>query len=736
MDELHPNHMSHNSNEDQSLLTNLSPDDWAKRLSAGLTKEQIIQKIENRDYSVWAKFILDYTKPGQKVLELGSGTGEISGHLAFENRKVTLLDFSESMLHFSESMFKHFHQKIIAPAFCKWDCTMPLPFNPDAFDVVFSVGLLEHFDDEIIVAILKNVSKVTDGIIISLVPNANSTPYMMGKTLQEMAGTWKWGKEDPKKTLHEHYLKAGMIFLEETTIAPYHALRFVDEYIASTFLKWYEKMGQEELSKRKQGYLLAAVGSPLRAVNNPEKTVLSQKDHETRNNHSTSLPMPENHEAGTSQFSIENQQIHPSRPSDENQNNLTSQEVDKDQVHSTSQLDNEIRKDDTIYPSNENQNNDVSQLGSENQTDSTSQPANENHESITSQSTNEAHISVTKTLVVVPNDPLEAYDKAGYPDLTQYFNPGGYFDKVYCLSPWEKKAYTKFDMEVIPLIKQGDYTYFFKSENISAIRAYDFRAAHGLLQFTKIPEGIPFIVSVHDDKPERFVNISADRYIAMSNKVKQMLTDNQIPAEKVEVMPNRIDTNIFKPVENFKNIPAEIINKVKNLEQKMILCIGRWCEQKNQDTLLKALDLLDPSYFLVVIGRGYPLVPEPNTDVFDYPAIPNNQLPQWYSICDCFCLPSRWEGFGTVFIEAMACGAIVVTSNISPMNEYIQHNYNGILIDEYENPDAVAVAINDIQYLTPKRLADIRLTAIESAQHFSQLEVDTQEVEIYKSLIK
>ena len=73
-------------------------------------------------------------------------------------------------------------------------------------------------------------------------------------------------------------------------------------------------------------------------------------------------------------------------------------------------------------------------------------------------------------------------------------------------------------------------------------------------------------------------------------------------------------------------------------------------------------------------------------------AVKNTELPLWYSWCDCMCTPSRWEGFGIVFIEAAACGAAIVTSDIGPMNEYLTPE-SACLVEDFENPSALAVAI-------------------------------------------
>ena len=68
-------------------------------------------------------------------------------------------------------------------------------------------------------------------------------------------------------------------------------------------------------------------------------------------------------------------------------------------------------------------------------------------------------------------------------------------------------------------------------------------------------------------------------------------------------------------------------------------------------------------------------------------AVPNVDLAHYYASADVFCTPSRWEGFGIVFVEAMAAGSVVVTSNVAPMNEFISHRKSGILVDDHENPE-------------------------------------------------
>ena len=116
-------------------------------------------------------------------------------------------------------------------------------------------------------------------------------------------------------------------------------------------------------------------------------------------------------------------------------------------------------------------------------------------------------------------------------------------------------------------------------------------------------------------------------------------------------------------------------------------------------------------------------------------SIKNPDLPLWYSGCDCVCVPSRWEGFGLVFIEAAACGAPIVTSDIAPMNEYLQHNVSACLVRDYENPEAISHAIRKTCEDNHYRLT-ISAGAVKAARPFDRHIVDKAEASIYQEALK
>ena len=99
------------------------------------------------------------------------------------------------------------------------------------------------------------------------------------------------------------------------------------------------------------------------------------------------------------------------------------------------------------------------------------------------------------------------------------------------------------------------------------------------------------------------------------------------------------------------------------------------------------------------------------------------------------CTPSRWEGFGIVFIEALACEAIVVTSDIAPMNEYIKNMINGLLVKDYENPQALAEMIK-LACTNSKVRESLKRNARKSVEEFEKSRVDNLEVSYYQKVLE
>ncbi len=340
-----------------------------------------------------------------------------------------------------------------------------------------------------------------------------------------------------------------------------------------------------------------------------------------------------------------------------------------------------------------------------------------------------------KRLVVVPSDPISAYEKAGYDWLERYYNPAGMFDEVYALSPHEQGERRAFGMTIRGVDDKG-FTSALRSLRPDVVRAYggywpaDFVARNRLAH-------IPVLVSVHDSRPE-LVHTSlkfADMVICTSEIVRERVLSQGVDRRRTRILPNRVDLEVFKPVTDCV--------KLESLSHdfppgRHILHVGRKTEQKNLDTLIRALALLSPEFSCIFVGQGdrssYEFLARELGVVnrcFWVESVKNADLAVWYSWCDCMCTPSRWEGFGIVFIEAAACGAPIITSDIAPMNEYLVADRSACLVNEYENPESLAQAIRKVCEDKDYRQT-ISTGAMEAARPFDRKVIDATEVAIYR----
>ena len=175
---------------------------------------------------------------------------------------------------------------------------------------------------------------------------------------------------------------------------------------------------------------------------------------------------------------------------------------------------------------------------------------------------------------------------------------------------------------------------------------------------------------------------------------------------------------------------AAALEKIKSkyrLPDKFVLYIGVLEPRKNLPTLVRAFKTLTErggAHTLVIVGRKGWMYDElfrtiaslglAERVIFTGYA-PEEDLPLLYNAADVFVYPSFYEGFGLPVLEAMACGAPVITSNISSMPEIVGNA--GILVNPYHADELADAMLRLIQNGDlRKRLAR---RGIERAKSFS-----------------
>ncbi|MEO6062512.1 MAG: glycosyltransferase family 1 protein [Thermoflexales bacterium] len=110
--------------------------------------------------------------------------------------------------------------------------------------------------------------------------------------------------------------------------------------------------------------------------------------------------------------------------------------------------------------------------------------------------------------------------------------------------------------------------------------------------------------------------------------------------------------------------------------------------------------------------------------------VADGDLPALYSACQAVVYPSLYEGFGFPIVEGMACGAPVITSNVSSMREIA--GQAGYLCDP-RSPEAIARAMLDIAG-NPELAAGLRAKGLVRAAQFSWRRAAAETLTVYESV--
>ncbi|SNR49243.1 glycosyltransferase family 4 protein [Flavobacterium sp. ov086] len=162
---------------------------------------------------------------------------------------------------------------------------------------------------------------------------------------------------------------------------------------------------------------------------------------------------------------------------------------------------------------------------------------------------------------------------------------------------------------------------------------------------------------------------------------------------KFSVLHNGVDTSKFHKIPDSEKIALKKELKISN--KKVFV----WC---SQDRPKKGLDLIlevwkriynhEKDIILLIIGADREIKID---GVSFLGKIPNNDLPKYYQIADCYLFPTLWqEGFGLSLIEALNCGCYCIASANGGVSEVLQYGKLGKLI---ENPNFVQEWIDAIE---------------------------------------
>ena len=188
----------------------------------------------------------------------------------------------------------------------------------------------------------------------------------------------------------------------------------------------------------------------------------------------------------------------------------------------------------------------------------------------------------------------------------------------------------------------------------------------------------------------------------VSEEIRRAVIDLGLSPEKVFLTPNGVNLELFRPLDQGECRTGLGLDK----DRPILIWAGRLAPEKGVGDLIRAMPFIleiHPRARLILIGQGPQLgeLKELRTRldlekaVELRPAVPRQDLAQWYNAADLVCLPSHREGRPNILLEALACGRPILTTAVGGVPEIIEEGRTGRLV-EPGRPEAMGRAGADL----------------------------------------
>jgi glycosyltransferase involved in cell wall biosynthesis len=273
--------------------------------------------------------------------------------------------------------------------------------------------------------------------------------------------------------------------------------------------------------------------------------------------------------------------------------------------------------------------------------------------------------------------------------------------------------------------------------------------------FTPRVRDRPLVMTVHDVLPLRHpelftrTNVAHMRLVtsAFVRRADRILTGSRHTRDELVALlglaEDRIDVTPYGVDQRFRAVErdSDWLERRLGLRGRYLLCVGTLEPRKNLRAALRAFrqvaDEVEDCSLVVAGGRGW------RNELFERELdkaservvltgyLEDEELVRLYSGADCFLFPSLSEGFGFPVLEAMACGAPVVSSDRTSLPEVVGDA--GLLVDPADE-EAVAASLGEVLGSRERR-EELARKGRERAATFTWRRCAQQTVEIYREAL-
>jgi glycosyltransferase involved in cell wall biosynthesis len=209
---------------------------------------------------------------------------------------------------------------------------------------------------------------------------------------------------------------------------------------------------------------------------------------------------------------------------------------------------------------------------------------------------------------------------------------------------------------------------------------------------------------------------NCDRILPVSHYTRDRLIKEQnLNPDRITVLPNTFNHERFAIAPK----PQYLLDKYKlKVNQPVIITITRLSKTdgyKGYDQIIRALPNMIktlPDVHYLICGKGDDkarieiLIRELSLENYVTLAgfIPDEELCDYYNLCDVFAMPSKGEGFGIVYLEALACGKPTLGGNQDGAIDALCNGELGALVNPDNIPEIAETLIAILQGTYPNHL--------------------------------
>lgn len=243
---------------------------------------------------------------------------------------------------------------------------------------------------------------------------------------------------------------------------------------------------------------------------------------------------------------------------------------------------------------------------------------------------------------------------------------------------------------------------------------------------------------------KKYLSPQIDRYVAISDAIKGVLTSYGVPADRVRVVKSAVPTDGYKAFDRAKE--KQDLASTFSIDPALpfIGNAAAMTHQKGYETLIDAVKILKDQgqqFHVFIAGDGElarPLEAQRANlglehDITFLGFI--DQVPRFLSALDIMAAPSRFEGLGTVLLDAIAAGCALAATRVGGIPEIIDPGETGLLS---EVEDAKGLAANLALLIKDPPLRR-RLNAAARARLTREFSVDAMvhgNLALYRELLK